>query len=76
MHNICFVRFGTGVPEFCAFLNLKLVIHIEKVCVSNFFNSLQVIFKKKYHSFLISFDKMGVYSSQSVIVLYLIDSYG
>ena len=50
VHDICFVRFGTGVPDLCL-LFLNWYIHIVKVSVSNFFNSFQIIFNF-VHGFL------------------------
>jgi len=76
VHDICFVRFGTETPELCPFLKL-LYPYRESLCLKllqQFSSHLYFIF---FMVFLISFDKvkiMGVYSSQSVIILYLINS--
>ena len=54
-HLFCEV-WQRGSPVMPLFWNWY--IHIEKVCVSNFFKSFQVIFLK-IMVFLISFDKVG-----------------
>ena len=52
--------------------------YIHIVIVSNFFNSFQIIFNfvHGFPYFLWQSWDRGVYTSQSVVVLYLIDSYG
>ena len=56
----------------------EIGIHIEKFCVSNFFNSFQVIFNfcSWFSLFPLTTLRRGYTHHKSVIVLYLIDSYG
>jgi len=74
MHDICFVRFGTGVPELCPFF--KIGISIKRKFVSQTSSTVFKSSLKKNMVFLWQSWDRGVYSSQSVIVLYLIDSSG